>query len=226
MKYASLLSIMCLIVFAGCGKQEDTSPASMPETEAPASQEAAETTGQASSLTADELMAKAEESVKQMTKEIPEVDEVETLKEADEVVESMPDKTDVVTAPPETALYPGFMNQPTMGALSELATAVDWSNMSWDKISEVPYDNKQELLAWATPQINALKEQLTEVALTKGTTMMNNLGDSGWQGALKDAVTALEGVKNANPETWELARGALVSSWLALKAKAGDVLSE
>ena len=107
-----------------------------------------------------------------------------------------------------------------------MASSVDWGNLSWNDVAEVPYDDKEKLVQWAAPQINSLKDQLSKAVMDKGMAGLASLGDSGWQGAIKTAVDALETVRTSSPETWELARGALISAWGTLQAEATKYLGE
>ena len=109
-------------------------------------------------------------------------------------------------------------------AASSLAGDIDWQNLSWDQVPNVPYEDKAQLAAWASTQVDEWKGKLTDAAKTKGMSMLSNLGDSGWQGALKDVMDAVQGVRESNPETWEMARGALVSSWENFKSVATDYI--
>jgi len=100
------------------------------------------------------------------------------------------------------------------------ANEIDWSSLSWDKVSEIPYEDKTQLLAWASSQVDTWKDKLSKVAVDKGMGGLASLGDSGWQGALKDVVSALDSVRESNPETWDAAKGALVKSWGVFEEKA------
>jgi hypothetical protein len=109
-------------------------------------------------------------------------------------------------------------------AAKAVASTVDWSNLTWNDVSSVPYDDKDKLLQWASPQVDALKEQLSGAVKDKGMAGLASLGDSGWQGAIKKTVDALETVRTSSPETWELARGALISAWQTLQTEAAKYL--
>jgi myosin heavy subunit len=113
-----------------------------------------------------------------------------------------------------------------MDTAGGLASGLDLSNLSWDKVSEIPYNDKTALLAWATQQATTWKGKLTDAAMDQGTSMLNNLGDSGWQGALKKVMDALDGVREASPETWQMARGALVSAWQTFETQATAFLGK
>lgn len=171
-----------------------------------------------------------------ITTAMPEAEEITaTMPDAEAITASMPQAEDMsveiaqpeievaVAEAPAEADSGGLMGQ-AMGAAAAMAGSVDWANLSWDKVSQIPYDDKAALLAWATPQIDALKDKLTKAALDKGTMGLANLGDSGWQGAIKGVVQAVDGVRESNPETWEMARGALVSAWDILQTEADKFL--
>lgn len=111
-----------------------------------------------------------------------------------------------------------------MSTASSLAGDIDWQNLSWDDVPNVPYEDKAQLAAWASSQVEEWKGKLTDAAKTQGISMLSNLGDSGWQGAMKDVVEAVQGVRESNPETWELARGALVSSWENFQSVAAEYI--
>lgn len=125
---------------------------------------------------------------------------------------------EATTASDDTMLSKG------MSTASSLAGDIDWKNLSWDQVPNVPYEDKAQLAAWASTQVEEWKGKLGDAAKTKGLSMLSNLGDSGWQGAMKDVVAAIEGVRESNPETWDLARGALVSSWENFKSVATDYI--
>lgn len=106
------------------------------------------------------------------------------------------------------------------------ASSVDWANLSWSDVSQIPYNDKDKLLAWAAPQIDTLKEKLAKAAVSQGKLSLAGLGDSGWQGAIKSTVAALNSVRTSSPETWESARGALMTAWDALQHEASKYISE
>lgn len=105
-------------------------------------------------------------------------------------------------------------------AAAAVASSVDWANLSWNDISSVPYSSKDELVAWAAPQIDALKDKLGQAVKDKGMAGLASLGETGWQGALKKSVDALNTVRTASPETWQMATGALAGAWQTLQAEA------
>jgi hypothetical protein len=113
-----------------------------------------------------------------------------------------------------------------MEAAAEIAGSVDWANMSWADISQIPYEDKAKLIEWATPQVKGLMDKLSKAAMSKGVTGLSSLGDTGWQGAIKSAASALEAVKDSSPETWEMARGALMSSWEMLQKEAEKFIGQ
>lgn len=117
------------------------------------------------------------------------------------------------------------MEQARSAAMS-LASQVDFANLSWNDISKVPYGNKDQLVKWASPQIEALGDQLKKAAMEKGLTALAGMKDDGWQGALKKTVEALDYVRTSNPETWEMATGALATAWEALQAEATKYISQ
>lgn len=106
------------------------------------------------------------------------------------------------------------------------AADIDWSKLSWDKVSGIPYDDKTQLVAWASSQVDSWKGKLTNAAKQKGLSGLANLGDSGWEGALKSVVSALDSVRKSNPDTWDAAKGALVSAWGSFEDKAIDYLGD
>ena len=105
------------------------------------------------------------------------------------------------------------------------AASIDWTDMSWDKVSEIPFNDKAKLVAWAGTQVDSWKDKLGQAALNKGKKSLASLGDSGWQGSLKSVVSALDGVRKSNPETWEKATGALVSAWDSFESEAAEYLT-
>ena len=109
-------------------------------------------------------------------------------------------------------------------AAMAVASTIDWANLTWNDVSSVPYDDKEKLVQWASPQINTLKDQLAKAVKDKGMAGLASLGDAGWQGAVKTAVEALDTVRTSSPETWELARGALISAWETLQTEAAKYL--
>lgn len=201
MKIPTIVFLVTAIVLAGCGKQEqpDTSVADKsPEVNVPEVVEPAETTA---SDIKEELVTQVEsavESVKESAVEAATATAVEAVKES--AVESV-----------------------KASALSAVAS-VDWANLSWSDISKVPYNDKDKLVAWAAPQIDVLKDKLAKAAIEKGKLSLSSLGDTGWQGAIKNTASALESVRTSSPETWAMATGALTTAWEALQAEAGKYL--
>ena len=112
------------------------------------------------------------------------------------------------------------------GSTSALASQLDWNNLSWDDVPEVPYVDKAKLVEWATSQADGWKSKLTSAVKDQGLGMLGSLGDSGWQGSLKQVMDSVNGLKDANPETWEMAKGALISAWDRFEVVAGKVLEK
>lgn len=106
------------------------------------------------------------------------------------------------------------------------ASSVDWANLSWNDVSKVPFDDKDKLLDWVAPQIDTMKKQLASAAMKNGQLNLSALGDSGWQGAIKQVVSALDSVRTSSPQTYELARGALIMAWDALKTEASKYIGD
>lgn len=158
---------------------------------------------------------------------IPEEDEVHVTKEV-AVMEVEAPEVEAMEVPevPEVEAEEDTLMSKAVGAAGIMASQLDLSNLSWDTVSEIPYNDKTQLLAWATQQASTWKSKLTDAAMDQGTSMLNNLGDSGWQGALKKVMDALDGVREASPETWQTARGALVSAWENFETQATAFLSK
>ncbi|MEX0331209.1 MAG: hypothetical protein AB3N64_07280 [Puniceicoccaceae bacterium] len=223
MKNLPLALLITATVLSGCGKKDETPStvaASAPEApvveevpQEPVAEEAAPATESASSLVSS-LTAQVEETVKAA---MPEAEETATAA-APEVEET------VAAAMPEVEESATSVMPDIKEAAMAAASSVDWANLSWNDVSAIPYDDKEKLLAWAAPQIDSLKDQLSKAVMDKGLTGLASLGDSGWQGAVKTAVEALDTVRNSSPETWELARGALVSAWQTLETEARKYL--
>ena len=218
MKKLSVAMIAMLTLLAGCGKKEEPQTAvAQKATEPPVVQEAK--VDQQEVQTRQDLSSQLNE----------------TVKTVEETVKSVTKDTDfqqlgnalTAAAPEETT------SQKTTNIVDEAKTAamtavssVDWANLSWNDVSKIPYNDKDKLLAWAAPQIDTLKDQLTKAAIEKGKMSLTSLGDTGWQGAIKSTVSALDSVRNSSPETWEMATGALVTAWDALKHEASKYISE
>lgn len=111
-------------------------------------------------------------------------------------------------------------------SVKTMASSLDWSAFSWEKVADVPYSDKEQLLGWANTQVDGWKDKLAKAAMSKGTGLLAGLGDSGWQGSLKQVVSTLEQVRESSPETWELARGALISAWDTFEKEATKYLGE
>lgn len=241
MKIPTIVLIITAIVLAGCGKQEqpDTSVAdSSPEVSVPEVVEPAETTA---SDIKEELVTQIEsavESVAESAVETVTATAVEAVKEsaAEGITaaglesfaasgEVLEDETSVpsVTAPSVEPVKESAIESVKATALSAVAS-VDWANLSWSDVSKVPYNDKDKLVAWAAPQIDVLKDKLAKAAIEKGKLSLSSLGDTGWQGAIKNTASALESVRTSSPETWAMATGALTTAWEALQAEAGKYL--
>lgn len=111
-----------------------------------------------------------------------------------------------------------------IGAAGSVASAVDFSNMSWDQVPKVPYADKLQLAAWAAGQADDWKGKLKDAAASQGMNMLSALGDSGWQGSLKQVMDAINAVRESSPQTYELARGALVSAWGMFEKQASQFI--
>ncbi|MEX0324508.1 MAG: hypothetical protein AB3N33_00310 [Puniceicoccaceae bacterium] len=223
MKNLALALLIAAAVLSGCGKKEETPStvaATPPEApvvetaaEAPVAEEAEPAAESASSLVSS-LTAQVEETVKAAMPEAEEAAEVSAPEAEAAVASVVPEAEETITsAMPEIK-----------EAAMAVASSVDWTNLSWNDVSSIPYDDKEKLLAWAAPQIDALKDQLSKAVMDKGITGLASLGDSGWQGAVKTAVEALDTVRTSSPDTWELARGALISAWQTLETEARKYL--
>ncbi|NDV60925.1 hypothetical protein G0Q06_00500 [Puniceicoccales bacterium CK1056] len=103
---------------------------------------------------------------------------------------------------------------------------VDFTNLSWDDVSTVSFEDKMKLASWATGQADSWKGKLTEAAAGQGLNMLSKMGDSGWQGALAKVVESINAVRESSPETYELARGALVSAWMTFEEQASSFLGK
>jgi len=173
-----------------------------------------------STVEQDLQKAAAEEGLAQPTAEAK-IDQ--ELKNLDTKIQDESKAAATVEKPAPTK--PSMFDQ-AKGAAMAAAASIDWSDISWDKISEIPYDDKAQLLAWAGSQVDTWKGKLGQMALQQGTQGLSKLGDAGWQGALKNVVSALDQVRKSNPETWEMARGALVSAWDKFEVEAGKYMGE
>jgi outer membrane lipopolysaccharide assembly protein LptE/RlpB len=162
--------------------------------------------------------------------EVEEIVVVETavaeVPDADEVVVTKEVAVMEVEVPEAAEAEEDSMMSKALGAAGGMVSGLDLSNLSWETVSEVPYNDKAALLAWATQQASTWRSKLTDAAMDQGTSLLNNLGDSGWQGSLKKVMDALDGVREASPETWQMARGALVSAWENFETQATAYLSK
>ena len=198
--WISLIAVAAII--AGCGKKEEpVTTTAAPEVEEAVIAEAAP----AEAPAAENLLAtQAEDVVEQIKKAIPETEKAEAE---------------------STGMVSSLMDQAKAATVSA-AASVDWANLSWSDISSVPYSDKEKLVAWASPQIDALKDKLAKAAIEKGKLSLTSLGDTGWQGTVKNAVAALDSVRNSSPETWKMATGALMTAWDALQAEVTKYVGE
>lgn len=155
--------------------------------------------------TSQSLVASSEQAVEQM--KVPEVAEA-------------PEAPTV----PETSTT--SLRTQAIAAAGSVASAVDFSNMSWDQVSKVPYADKLQLATWAAAQADDWKGKLKEAAASQGMNMLSSLGDSGWQGSLKQVMDAINAVRESSPQTYELARGALVSAWGMFEKQASQYIGE
>ena len=200
----------------------------------------------------EDVIESVKESIPEISEAMPEVEDLMgSMPKAEDITSSMPDVGDISASMPDTssmtasmpdtsgmtASMPsmetetpevnsssaGMLDQ-AMGAAVAAASTVDWTNLSWAKVAEIPYGDKDKLLAWVAPQVDSLKDKLTKAAMEKGTAGLTSLGDSGWQGAIKSTISAMDSAKNASPETWEMARGALVNAWEILQSEATKYL--
>ena len=187
---------MSAILLAGCGKKEQP-------------QSVADTTPEES---LPEVVETPETTVQSLQEEV--VTQVETAVET---------AVETVKATAVETVKASAVETVKASALSAV-DSVDWSNLSWSDISSVPYNDKEKLVAWAAPQIDVLKDKLAKAAIEKGKLSLSALGDTGWQGAIKNTVSALEKVRTSSPETWAMATGALSTAWEALQAEAGKYL--
>lgn len=203
MKNLSLALLLTATLLTGCGKNEET-PAAVAASapEAPVAEEAA--------------------PVVEAAAEPAPVVEAKPVAEVEPIVQSTSAMTSsLVSEASETVK--AAMPEVKEAAMA-VASSVDWANLSWNDVSSIPYENKDELLKWASPQIDALKDQLTKAVKEKGLTGLASLGDSGWQGALKKTVDALDTVRTSSPETWQMATGALATAWESLQYEAKKYL--
>jgi hypothetical protein len=231
-KLISIALLPVFIAFAGCGQQEEPA-AETAQAEAVKATETAsaetETVQTETGQTANSLVA-ATDALK---KSVPDLETQakmeEKTAEMEETVTKEVAAMETQTQAPETQAVEAegdSLMTKALGTAGSLASGLDLSNLSWDKVSEVPYSDKAALVAWATQQASTWKSKLTDAAMQQGTSMLNNLGDTGWQGALKKVMDALDGVREASPETWEMARGALVSAWDNFETQASAFLEK
>lgn len=252
----SLTLFPLALFFAGCGQEEEstaeTAEADAVKAAEAASAEASEAeTGQTANslIAATEAVKKAVPELEKQAESMAGEDDVAAAMEdeAAEVEEVVVTETEIVAvseeetvvatkevavmevepseAAPAEAEGESLMSK-AMDTAGGMVSQLDLSNLTWEKVSEVPYDDKAQLLAWATQQANTWKSKLTDAAMDEGTNLLNNLGDTGWQGALSKVMDALNGVREASPETWQMARGALVSAWDNFETQATAFLAK
>ena len=218
MKYLSVVTIAALALTIGCGKKEE-SQTTVAQKEAPIAKQETQVEKETPPAPSPDLSTQLDAAVKTVEQEVAKVTKNTDLPILGNAL--------TVTEPEKS------VEQQTSGLMDDAKTAamaavssVDWANLSWNDVSSIPYNDKDKLLAWAAPQIDTLKEQLTKAALEKGKMNLASLGGTGWEGGIKSTVSALESVRTSSPETWEMATGALVTAWDALKSEAAKYLSE
>jgi len=122
----------------------------------------------------------------------------------------------------------------TRAATSSLMQGFDASKLSWDSLGSVPYENKDELVKWIGGQVDTWKDKLAKAA-TDGSLAdgaKNLLGSLGggegaeWQKALEGVTTKLTALKESNPETYAMARDALVGAWKTFEIQAKKFLGQ
>jgi hypothetical protein len=211
MKISLTLSIPLILLLAGCGGQEPAAEAPVVTEEAPAERspvkEEAETT--LGSL-AQNLQAHAE-TVSEKVKDVANAEEKK--QHAEKLVTN---EADLPEYSPEDDAARNQYNS----LLQSDTTQQLISSLSWDKVSELPFSDREALAGFAEEKVSEWKGRLQEAAMSKGTQLLGSLGDTGWEKALRDVVSGIQRVKEANPETWESARSALVQSWAAFEAQA------
>ncbi len=212
MKTLSIVVLVSVAMLVGCGKKEESGASVAQKTEAPSAVQATQPEKEAPAAVEKDIVQQVEEAVQTVARE-SDISSLTSSLTASAPEQSVPQKSTVIVEEAKKA---------AMTAVS----SVDWANLSWNDVSKVPYNDKDKLLAWAAPQIDTLKEQLTKAAISKGKLSLAGLGDSGWQGAIKSTASALESVRNSSPETWEMARGGLMTAWDALKHEASKYISE
>lgn len=111
-----------------------------------------------------------------------------------------------------------------LGKAGEIAKKSGLADFSWEDIDAVPYEDKAQLIAWAVKELQPLQEKLLDAAELKGRNALANLGDSGWQGALKQAMQAVDGLREASPQTWDSATRTLQKAWSVLQVQASRFL--
>jgi hypothetical protein len=237
MKIHLIALIAAATLLAGCSGGEETSSSSeassAPESETPARMEATEAeptdsaAGERLSGLADSLKAHADTVRTQVDKEVSgkEKEAAEAVAEAE--AESGTARTDLVTEETDLPEY-AMADQEARDAFNSQLQSEDagsmMSSLSWDQVPDLPYADKDKLVEWANDQIADWKTRLTDSAMQQGTAMLANLGDSGWQGALKKVVEAIKGVRESSPETWEMARDTLITNWEQFRNQAMEAI--
>lgn len=159
MKKSLFILLVTTLAFAGCSKKEEAAAQDAEMPPPPVVEEVVE-----------EPVAEPEASV---AEESPATQNA-LMAKVEEVKQSLPARKEV--------------EEPKPSSLSNLASNLNWSNFTWDQVPEVSYANKEQLAVWAGSQVEEWKGKLIDSAKTQGLSMLSNLGDSGWQGALKDVM--------------------------------------
>jgi hypothetical protein len=149
-----------------------------------------------------------------------------TMKSEKTVEKSMPTakSTDSLVAS-STATVTKAVTDATNAAVAQVP-AIDFSKLTWDQVSNVPYAEKLQLASWAAGQADTWKGKLTEAAASQGLNMLSKMGDTGWQSSLKKVMDSVNAVRQSNPETYEMARSALVSTWGMFEKQASAFLAK
>jgi hypothetical protein len=233
-----LISFIALAsLLAGCSGGQETSSSSeapsAPESETPARTEASQaeptdsSAGERISVLADSLKAQAGAVRTELDKEVSDKEKEAAEAVAEAEADSGTARTDLVTEETELPEY-AMADQEARDAYNSQLQSEDtgsmMSSLSWDQVPDLPYADKEKLVAWANDQIADWKARLTDSAMQQGTAMLSNLGDSGWQGALKQVVEAVKGVRESSPETWEMARDTLITNWEQFKKQATEAI--
>lgn len=219
MKYLSVVILVMVALLPGCGKKEEPQATTAVQEKAPPAKQEIQVKEEAPVAASSELKTQLDTAVKTVEKEIATI-----TKEAD--FQKLGNALTAAEPAKPVGEKSATLVDEAKSAAMAAASSIDWANLSWNDVSSIPYNDKDKLLAWAAPQIDTLKEQLTKAALEKGKMSLASLGDTGWQGAIKTTVSALESVRTSSPETWAMATSALVTAWDALKHEASKYISE